>query len=122
MYEGSGFEGGYITFTELCGMGAVCGDKGYCVGTCVEGQIWGLRNESEMGTEKFGISINEFGVLDNSEAQTGDFGECLQTGGIWNPEGVAHGIPSDSTYPRGALGNVSLSAFFMNIPAASSQC
>ena len=121
MYEGTGFETGWITFNESCGMGSMCGVD-YCIGTCVEGEIWGLRNESGDGTDKFGISINEFGVLDNSASQTGETGVCGQTGTVWNPEEVAHGIPTDAIYPPGALGNVSLSAFVLDIPVAPSQC
>lgn len=121
MYEGTGFEHGWVTFSESCGMGSMCGVD-YCIGTCIEGEIWGLRNESGDGSDKFGISINEFGVLDNSDSQTGETGVCGQTGTVWNPEELAHGIPTDATYPRGALGNVDLSVFILNMPAAGSQC
>jgi len=121
MYEGSGFESGWVTFNESCGMGSMCGVD-YCIGTCVEGEIWGLRNESGLGTEKFGISIHEFGVLDNSDSQTGETGVCGQTGTVWNPEELAHGIPTDAIYPPGALGNVDLSVFLPAFPAAPSQC
>ena len=122
MYEGSGFEQGWVTFNESCGMGSMCGAVDYCIGTCVQGEIWGLRNESGAGTDKFGISINEHGVLDRTDSQTGETGVCGQTGTVWNPEEVAHGIPTDETYPRGALGNVELSAFLADVPVAPSQC
>jgi hypothetical protein len=121
MYEGSGFESGWVTFSESCGMGGMCGVD-YCIGTCVEGEIYGLRNESGDGTDKFGISIHEFGVLDNSDSQTGETGVCGQTGTVWNPEEVAHGIPTDTIYPPGALGNVDLSVFLADFPFAPSQC
>lgn len=110
MYEGSGFETGWISFTESCGMN-MCGAD-YCIGTCVEGAMWGMANFDPPynPAKKFAVHINEFGVLDPTDSQleiSSGLGRCAQTGSVWNPDEVPHDLPNTSTpYPPGALGNL----------------
>jgi len=88
---------------------SMCGAD-YCIGTCVEGNIWGLMEDNPFGeATKFGIHINEFGVVGEGDEER--YGVCEQTGTVYNPDGVAHGLPTDPIYPPGALGNIEITTF-----------
>ena len=126
MYDGSGFETGWIEFTETCGMGKMCGTD-YCIGTCVEGAMWGMLNGAagpDFAASKFAVHINEFGVLDDTHTQLAQgLGICAQTGSVWNPDELAHGLPSDPIHPPGALGNLEITALSDSaLPFSSSTC
>ena len=111
MYSASGFESGYLTFTEMCG--SICGDD-VCDGTCVEGNFWGIADAGNAEPSEFGLYIQEYSV-----AAMSSFG-CPQTGLPWNPEGVSHGAPGvDEIFPAGVLGNV---AAANQLPAPTTQC
>ena len=101
MYSSSGFESGFLTFTEMCG-GTCAGNP--CDGTCVEGSFWGMRDAGNPEPSEFGLYVQEFDV-DGTSA----FG-CAQTGNAFNPTEVAHGTPDEEIFPAGVLGNLVISA------------
>ena len=112
MYTASGFESGFLNFEEMCG--GTCGGNP-CDGTCVSGNFWGIKDAGQSEPSAFGLHINTY-TLSNPDLPSG----CLQTGAVWNPDGVAHGIPGEAIFPPGALGNLVVSA--IDSPAPTSQC
>ena len=115
MYSSSGFESGFLTFTEMCG-GTCAGNP--CDGTCVEGNFYGMRDAGETDPSEFGLYVQEYDV-DGTSA----FG-CGQTGNAYNPAEVAHGTPDEAIFPAGALGNLVISAMMDPLPpiGSASQC
>lgn len=101
----SGFETGFLTFEESCGQ--PCSHDGYlgspldCDGVCVSGNFWGLIFLDPMLPNMSGIHIHEFAAACASLPSG-----CSQTGGMWNPDVVAHGLPSEDPHEAGSLGNV----------------